>query len=157
MANERIPEDPYRPTYPGDQIRNPARLDNELQPDPELAEGPASSGRIAIFAVGIAVVLGAVFYGLNNSSVHEASTAPASQTAQTPATPAQPPQSTAQNAPSTAAPSGMRDVTPHANTQPGVTTGAAPAKPSIPPSAAPTGQDANQPASPIAGTPPAGK
>jgi hypothetical protein len=139
MANERIPEDPYRPTYADDPSRNPARLDSELQPDPELAEGPASSGRIAIFAVGIAVVLGAVFYGLNNTSVHEASTAPASQT---PATSAQPAQGTAQNAP----PPGMRDVTPHANNAPGVTTGAAPAKPATPPSAAPTGPDASRPA-----------
>ena len=52
MANERIPEDPYRPTFTGDDFARPARLDNELQPDPELAEGPASGGRIAMFAVG---------------------------------------------------------------------------------------------------------
>jgi hypothetical protein len=149
MANERFPEDPYRPTYAGDRIRDPAMLDNQLQPDPELAEGPASSGRIAIFAVGIAIVLGAVFYGLNNTSIKEAGTTPTSQTAQT-ATPANP-QSTAQNA----APPGMRDVTPHANTQPGVTTGAAPAKPAAPPSAAPTGPDASRPANPAA--PPASK
>jgi hypothetical protein len=158
MANERIPEDPYRPTYAGDQIRNPELLDNELQADPELAEGPASNGRIAIFAVGIAVVLGAVFYGLNNSSVNEAGTTPTSQAAQTatPATPAQPPQSTAQNAPA-APPAGVRDVTPHANTAPGVTTGAAPARPATPPSAAPTGQDATQPSNPAAGNAPASK
>ena len=47
MANERIPEDPYRPTFAGDEMRRPAQLDNELQPDPELAEGPASSSRVA--------------------------------------------------------------------------------------------------------------
>jgi hypothetical protein len=142
MANERIPEDPYRSTFARDELRNPAALDNELQPDPELAEGPASGSRIAMFAVGVAVVLGAVFYGLNNSSVEKAGTSPTAQNA-SPATPAQnpaPPQNTAQTAP----PPGMRDVTPHANTQPGVTTGAAPTRPATPPSAAPTGQDANK-------------
>ena len=141
MANERIPEDPYRSTFARDELRNPAALDNELQPDPELAEGPASGSRVAMFAVGVAVVLGAVFYGLNNSSVEKAGTSPTAQNA-SPATqnPAPPPQNTAQTAP----PAGMRDVTPHANTQPGVTTGAAPTRPATPPSAAPTGQDANK-------------
>ena len=52
-----------------------------------------------MFAVAIAVVLGALFYGLNNTSVNQAGTTPAHQTAQTqPANPAAPP--------------GMRDVTP---------------------------------------------
>jgi hypothetical protein len=150
MANERIPEDPYRPTFAGDdELRRPAPLDNELQPDPELAEGPASSGRIAIFAVGVAIVLGAVFYGLNSSSINQAGTSSTAQNA--PATPAQnpaPPQSTAQTSP-TAAPPGMRDVTPHANTNPntnpGVTTGAAPARPQGAPAPAPTGQSADRP------------
>jgi hypothetical protein len=148
MANERIPEDPYRPTFAGDdELRRPALLDNELQPDPELAEGPASSGRIAIFAVGVAIVLGAVFYGLNSSSINQAGTSSTAQNA--PATPAQnpaPPQSTAQTSP-TAAPPGMRDVTPHAspNTNPGVTTGAAPARPQGAPAPAPTGQSADRP------------
>lgn len=141
MTNERIPEDPYRSTFARDELRRPERLDNELQPDPELAEGPASGGRVAIFAVGIAVVLGAVFYGLNNSSVEKAGTSPTAQNS-SPATPA-PPQNTAQTAP-TAPPPGMRDVTPRANTDAGVTTGAAPARPATPPSAAPTGQDANK-------------
>jgi hypothetical protein len=151
MANERIPNDPYRPpgdpyrsTLTDDDLRDPARFDNELQPDPELAEGPASGSRIAVFAVGIAVVLGAVFYGLNNSAINQAGTTPTAATA--------PPAQTAQTAaPTTApAPAGMRDVTPHANTEPGVTTGAAPARPT-PPAAAPTGQDANR-----AGDPPTG-
>ena len=46
-------------------------------------EGPASIGKIALFAVGIALVLGAVFYGLNNTSVQRGQTAPPAQTAQT--------------------------------------------------------------------------
>ena len=35
-----------------------------------------------MFALAIAVVLGAVFYGLNNTSVNNAGTTPPSQTAQ---------------------------------------------------------------------------
>ena len=147
MANERIPNDPYQQTIASDELRrddlrNPARLDNELQPDPELAEGPTSGSRVAIFAVAIALVLGAVFYGLNNSSINQAGTSPTAQTA--------PSTSTAQNnTQPPAAPPGMRDVTPRPNTAPGVTTGAAPARPQTPPAAAPTGQDANR-----AGNPP---
>ena len=53
-----------------------------------------------MFAIAIAVVLGMVFYGLNNTSVNQAGTTPST--------------STAQNAPNSppAAPPGMRDVTP---------------------------------------------
>jgi hypothetical protein len=131
MANERIPDDLMRPPLGGDDLRDPTRLDNRLQPDPELAEGRAGGGRIAIFAVGIAVVLGAVFYGLNGSSVQQAGTAPVA-TAQDNTQP--PP-----------APSGMRDVTPHANTAPGVTTGSAANRP--PPSPEPS--EANQSANPF--------
>ena len=141
MTNQQIPNDPYRAGLTEDDIRRQARLnslDNELQPDPELAEGPASGTKIAMFAIAVAVVLGAVFYGLNNSSVNEASTAPSAQTAQT----QQP------NPP--AAPPGMRDVTPRANTQPGMTTGAAPARP------APPDADINKSANPPA-DPPASK
>jgi hypothetical protein len=121
------PNDPYRANLTDDDIRRQARfnsLDNELQPDPELAEGPASGTKIAMFAVAVAVVLGALFYGLNNTSVNQASTTPPAQTAQTqPANPA-------------GTPPGMRDVTPKSksNSQPGVTTGAAPAQPATPPS-----------------------
>ena len=126
------PNDPSRANLTEDEIRHQARLnslDNELQPDPELAEGPASGTKIAMFAVAIAVVLGALFYGLNNTSVNQAGTTPSAQTAQTqPANPA-------------TAPPGMRDVTPRPNSQPGMTTGAAPANPAAPPANKPTGQD----------------
>jgi hypothetical protein len=122
MAYERNPNDPYQRDLADNEARRAARLDNELQPDVELAEGPASGGRIALFAVAIAIVLGAVFYGLNTSSTNVAE-----KGASTPAT-----QSTAQNNASKppVAP-GVRDVTPN-NTQPGTTTGAAPAKPAQP-------------------------
>jgi hypothetical protein len=129
----RSPDDPYRSNLTDDDVRRQARLDTELQPDPELAEGPASGGRIALFAVAIALVLGAVFYGLNSSTINQAGTS----------------SSTAQNAPQTsppAAPPGMRDVTPRANTDQGVTTGAAPARPQTPPAPTQMNRSGNPPA-----------
>jgi hypothetical protein len=133
----RVPNDPYR--SPDGDIRRPARLDNELQPDPELAEGPASGARITMLAVAIAVILGAVFYGVNNSSMHQAGTAPTAQ-------------NTAQDSPP-AAPPGMRDVTPHSNSQPGMTTGAASAKPQAPPATAnPSPPNTPNPGAPNSGS-----
>ena len=126
MANQQNPNDLYRPHRTDDETRSPASLDTELQPDPELAEGPASGGRIALLAVAIAVVLGAVFYGLNNTSTNSTGT----NTAQTPSTN----QSTAQTSPPPVPP-GVRDVTPRNNSASGVTTGAAPAQPQQPPAA----------------------
>jgi hypothetical protein len=138
MTNERMPNDPYRSGLSDDYYgRRPQRFDNDMQIDPELQEGPASSSRIALFAVGIAVVLGAVFYGLNNTSVKEAQTTPPAQSAQ------QSPQASPQ------APTGMRDVTPRPNSQPGMTTGAAPSRPT-PPQAAPQGTEIDRSANPPA-------
>jgi hypothetical protein len=149
MAYQPNPNDPYRPPNDpyraDDEFRRAARLDNELQVDSELDEGPASGGKVAIYAVAIAVVLGAVFYGMNSSSINQAGT---SSTAQ----------NTTQTSPP-AAPPGMRDVTPRANTQPGMTTGAAPAQPVQPPAAAPSGADSNSTGNPPGSTtnPPASK
>lgn len=145
MAQEPHPDDPYRVRNPSrsrfedDDLRRAADVDNDLQPDPELAEGPASSGKIALFALGIALVLGAVFYGLNSTSIHQAGT---SSTAQNnpPATA----QNTAPTSAPTTAPPGMRDVTPRANTGAGTTTGAAPAP--TPPSPDSAGATNNAPA-----------
>jgi hypothetical protein len=132
------PNDPFRGDMTEDEIRHQARLnslDNELQPDPELAEGPASGAKVAMFAIAIAVVLGAVFYGLNNTTVNQAGTTPPSQTAQTqPANPAAPP--------------GMRDVTPKPNSEPGMTTGAT-NRPN-PPQSNPTGSEIDRSANPPA-------
>ena len=132
------PDDPYRANRADDEYRRAARVDNELQPDPELAEGRAGGRRVALFAIAIAVVLGAVFYGLNNSSVHQAGSP-----------------STAQNTPSSppAPPPGMRDVTPRANTNQGVTTGQAPARSQMLPPTAPA--QMNRPANPPADNTPA--
>jgi hypothetical protein len=122
----RSPDDPYRLNSADDDLRRANRLEREAQIDPELAEGPPSGGKVAAFAIAIAVVLGAVFYGLNNTSVNHAGTSSTTS-------------STAQNTQSSppAAPPGMRDVTPRANTDKGVTTGAAPAQPQTAPSPAP--------------------
>lgn len=136
MAYERNPNDPYRPNLADDDLQRTQRLDRELQADPELSEGRASGGKVAMFAIAIAVVLGAVFYGLNNSSMNPAGTG---STATAPAT-----QSTAQ----TTAPAGMRDVTPRNNTEPGMTTGAAPARPQQPAASAPAGQEIDRSAKP---------
>jgi hypothetical protein len=139
MAYERNPNDPYRPNVDlADDELQRMRLDRELQADPELGEGPASGGRVAMFAIAIAVVLGAVFYGLNNSSMNPAGTG----TATAPAT-----QNTAQTT-SPTAPPGMRDVTPRSNTEPGMTTGAAPSRPAQPPASAPGGTEVNRSADP---------
>ena len=132
MATDLNPNDPYDRDHLKDPIRtnigerrSPVELDNELQPDPELAEAPASNGKIAVFAVGIAIVLGLVFYGLNSTSMNQ-------QNAGTTPVPANA-QKSAQTSPPTAPP-GMRDVTPRSNSQPGTTTGQAPAQiPSPPP------------------------
>lgn len=124
MAYQPNPNDPYRANLTDEEIRRQARLDNELQADPELAEGAASGGKVAMFALAIAVVLGVVFYSLNNTSINQASTTPPAATAQN--TQSSPP----------AAPPGMRDVTPRANTEPGMTTGAAPSRPQTPPAPA---------------------
>ena len=114
MAYQPNLNDPFRPSLTDEEIRRQARLEGELQADPELAEGPASGAKVAMFALAIAVVLGAVFYGLNNSTVNQAGTSPATSTAQNQSPPTAPP--------------GMRDVTPRSNMDPGTTTGAAPSK-----------------------------
>jgi len=134
MAYERNPNDPYRPNVDAaDDESQRMRLDREFQADPELSEGPASGGKVAVFAVAIALVLGAVFYGLNNTSMNPAGTG--QTTAQT--------QTTAPTAPA-----GMRDVTPRSNTEPGMTTGAAPARPAQPPASAPTGAEVDRSSNP---------
>ncbi|XIA66832.1 hypothetical protein ACFIOY_13575 [Bradyrhizobium sp. TZ2] len=129
MAYQPNPNDPHVAGRSEDEMR---RRDNELQADPQLAEGPASGAKVAMYAVAIAVVLGVVFYGLNNTTVDQAGTTPPSQTAQQ-TQPANP-----------AAPSGMREVTPRANTEPGTTTGAATTNRPTPPSPNPTGTEVDR-------------
>jgi hypothetical protein len=146
MAYDPNANDPYRVnathrTDLADEEFRQARLNNELQADPELADGRANSSKVAMFALAIAVVLGAVFYGLNNSSINQAGTSTTAQNSSQTSPPAAPP--------------GMRDVTPRVNTAPGMTTGAAPARPLTPPVSAPA--DANNSATPPANNAPPSK
>ncbi|UZE51677.1 hypothetical protein [Rhodopseudomonas sp. P2A-2r] len=138
MANPINPNDPYRPNGADDEMTRRADRLEKIQPDPQLAEAPANGGRIAMAALGIAVILGAVFYGLNAGSMNPADSsksatqsAPAVQdNAQT--TPRTPTNNIADSKPPVSP--GVRDVTPHnnQNNQPGVTTGAAPSRPQPP-------------------------
>lgn len=120
MALER---DPNERNPSNEELRQRAeRLDNELQPDPELAEGPASGSRITLFAIAIIAILGVVFYGLNNSAIAPEGSTTASQTA--PATtgsnpaPANPAQKDA-NAPNTAPGQTTGSAKPGGAAQPG--------------------------------------
>lgn len=91
MAIERNPNDPYSAATNDELLRRRSeQFDSDLQADPELAEGPAGGGRIALFAIALVAILGVVFYGLNNSSTSPETT----PTAQT--TPVSPPTGTAQ-------------------------------------------------------------
>lgn len=117
MAIERNPNDPYGAAGNDEVLRRRSeQFDTELQADPELAEGPAGGGRIALFAIALVAILGVVFYGLNNSSTAPETT-PTAQTA--PASPS----------------SGGTAQAPRAPT--GQTTGSSmrPAEPAAPPAA----------------------
>ncbi len=120
-------DDPFLPPpSPSiEEMRRRERVEGEFQADPELAEGPASRTRVALYAIAILAVLGALFYGLNaaNNSSQTASNTPTSA----------PPSSMAQTNPSAQPPA--RNVTPGPNSSPGVTTGQAP---SAPPPASPS-------------------
>ena len=122
MTYRDNPNDPHRAGRSEEEMRR----DNELQADPQLAEGPASGTKVALYAIAIAVVLGVVFYGLNNTTVDQAGTKPPSETAQQ-TQPAKP-----------AGPSGKT------NTEPGTTTGAATTNRPTPPSPNPTGTEVDR-------------
>jgi hypothetical protein len=147
MANIPNTNDPHRPTRLGEDARSPSRMDSELQPDPELTEGRAGGGRIALYAVAALVLLGAVFYGLNGGSMNPSdATKTASQSPTTQDSSPKAPAPTNNVADSNSKPPvapGVRDVTPNANTEQGVTTGAAPARPQGP-QAAPTGTEVDR-------------
>lgn len=120
MANERNPNDPYTRDLPDNDKQQAGGLHSDQQHKPTPAAGSASGGRMALFAVAIVVVLGALFYGLKG-------TPGPTETSLT--TPQSNSESTAQNnATKPPVAPGVRDVTP-SNTQPGMTTGAAPAQP----------------------------
>ena len=120
----RIPTDPYDPYRPASEYDADREARLEGQFDPELAEGRASTSRIVLLALAVALVLGAVFYSLNNSSLHQASTTSPAQTAQTkPASP---------------------------NSQPDMTTGSATKRPTLPQSSS-TGSELDHADNPNSG------
>ncbi len=63
MAIERNPNDPYQASATNDEMmrQRAEQIDAELQADPELAEGPASGGRNALFAIALVAILGVGF------------------------------------------------------------------------------------------------
>jgi hypothetical protein len=78
-------------------------------------EGPVSGTRVALYAVAVLALVGALFYGMSTATNHD--------------TAANPPASTMAQRPATAPPPAVRDVTPRQNTEPGMTTGSSPSQP----------------------------
>src|SRR5689334_4623248 len=123
MPKDYIPNDPTRPGF--SDLDPAPRPDDPLRFAPATAGSSGSGAKSGLVAIALALLMGAVFYGVSHSNVNEAANPPASQTAQN-RPDALPP-----------APPGMRDVTPRRpNTDPGTTTGAAPSQPA-PPQTAP--------------------
>ncbi len=128
------------PQDPNDSMANPrdaSRFDSDLQADPELREGRIGTGRIVVFAAVIALLFGAVFYGMNSTAV-DPKTAPVATTVpDTPLSPAAQEAQAKQGTPAAA------DTGARTNAAPGVTTGAAPspAQPASPPSSQPSGSE----------------
>jgi cytoskeletal protein RodZ len=139
MANIPNSNDPSRPTPVQDDPRRPQQFDNKMQPEPQLDE-PASGSRVALYALGAAVLLGIVFYGLNQNSTTTTatSTAPVTQDS-APKAPAPTNNIADSNSNSPAVPPGVRDVTPRNSEAPAVTTGAA-----TRPQSAPTGTEVDR-------------
>lgn len=132
MANEYNPTDPQRPVHDQTETGNPARLDRELQADPQLREGRASGGRMLAYGAAVLVILGVVFYGLNSGSMNpnEASKTASQSTPTTQDSAPKAPAPTNNIADSNTKPPvapGVRDVTPTKDS-PGVTTGSAPVR-----------------------------
>jgi hypothetical protein len=120
MPKDYIPNDPLG--HRDDDITRGSGFNDPLRFDPDTAGRPADGARIGLVALALALLMGAVFYGISRSNVNEAGNTPTEQTAQN-RQGAQP-----------QAPPGLRDVTPRRpNTDPGITTGAAPNQPTQPP------------------------
>jgi hypothetical protein len=115
MAYRPNPNDPFITPPPGDDFTR--GTDPMLPSDRFDDSGPVSGTRVALYAVAVLALVGALFYGMSTATNESASNPPASNMAQRPAT----------------APPPVRDVTPRNNNMgSGVTTGAAPAQPSAP-------------------------
>jgi hypothetical protein len=130
MANNQNANDPYRAGLAdGHRATPPRHFDDELQPAPLLEEAPARGNRAAVYTLGIVILLGVVFYGLNtnNTTTTAVQNAPVTQdTAKKAPAPTNNVADTSTERPPL--PPGVRDVTPRNNDAPGVTTGAAPSR-----------------------------
>jgi len=120
MPKEHIPNDPYGSGLRDDEFGRQSNFNDPLRFDPDTTGSSTNGAKIGLVAVALAVLIGAVVYGISRSNVDEAGNTPPAQTADRQS--GLPP-----------APPGMRDVTPRRpNTDPGMTTGAAPNPPTQP-------------------------
>lgn len=123
----------YRPNDPNDPFVRPLgdapppMTDPAIEPTRYEEESGISGTRIALYAVAVLAIVGALFYGMSGTTTSDtAGNPPASNmAAERPVTP----------------PPAVRDVTPRNNTAPGMTTGSAPAQtpPETPAPANPAG------------------
>jgi type IV secretory pathway VirB10-like protein len=121
MAYRPNPNDPFITPPPGDDF--PRGTDPMMPSDRYDDAGPVSGTRVALYAVAVLALVGALFYGMSTATNDTASTTtPSSNVAQNPAAPTPP---------------AVRDVTPRPNAQPGMTTGSAPATPAPAPTDTP--------------------
>ncbi|MCG6206053.1 hypothetical protein LPW26_15490 [Rhodopseudomonas sp. HC1] len=116
QGNTQNSKESYRP----EPDAAASRFDSDLQADPELREGRIGTGRIVMFAAVIALLFGAVFYGMNSTAVDPKSAPVATTVPDTPLSPA------AQEAQAKQGSPAASDTAPRPNPSPGVTTGAAP-------------------------------
>src|SRR5262245_62964287 len=108
MAYRPNPNDPFITPPPGDDY--PRNIDPMMPSDRFDDAGPVSGTRIALYAVAVLALIGALFYGMSTATNHD--------TASNPPPPAN---NMAAQRPTTAPPA-VRDVTPRPNTAPGTTT-----------------------------------
>ncbi len=113
MAYRPNPNDPFITPPPGDDY---PRSTDPLMPSDRFDDaGPVSGTRVALYAVAVLALIGALFYGMSTATNTDTASNPSTNNmaSQRPVTP----------------PPGVRDVTPRPNTAPGTTTGAAPSQP----------------------------
>jgi hypothetical protein len=110
MAYRPNPNDPFITPPPGDDF--PRGTDPLMPSDRFDDSGPVSGTRVALYAVAVLALIGALFYGMSTATNTDSASNPQpnNMAAQRPATP----------------PPAVRDVTPRPNTAPGTTTGSAP-------------------------------
>jgi hypothetical protein len=109
MAYRPNPNDPFITPPPTDDI---PRGTDPMAYDRFDDAGPVSGTRVALYAVAVLALVGALFYGMSTATNDQAANPPATTTAERPTT----------------APPPARDVTPRPNMGSGTTTGTAPSQ-----------------------------